>query len=487
MKRKASPLPFRPMKKVKVTTNQEKKKGGRKRKLSEANLSIDAVEPEKKKRTRKPKLPKAKPINDQVEPAKANNFDFSDCSSTVVAESSKPSDNLFTTLKLKWPKVSKLGLENNSSTIINMESLEGASEKTKKYKYIRKKKLLFEDWKCKRIDEYLTRCDKITTIPTADLETPPQFLSSDVYKSNEAVVVVQTLLDEIIDDIFTEVSDKNTNRFGANPCNLEFRDESVLLNHADDQLPNVDITSKVFDEISPTTMMSVESLESPVKSQLITNKSESRDPNISSDKNIPHETNVPTHEIESSCSSYKTTNGLSASLQKITQILEDLPTQSNLPLMDCNKKVSRKVFKKDAYKKKTVNYSIKGYFPKIKFCNHSKHTKHSKKTTKYAQETESVGKLNQESRLKKCYTKCSKMNSIGEENTDYMIDQYFSRLNKDTSDFKTRLETQKIAVGTLNSSGEENKNNCDSSSPSSPGKKPLVELQYSMLFPCFSS
>lgn len=486
------------MKKIKGSTDNKKKK--RKRKLSEANLTT-INEPAKKKK--KSSL-------------KTNDANFN---STVDSECTKPppTENLFKTLKLKWPKVSNLGQEKSTAGMINANFSKLSFEQKNKTKQVRKKKPLLEEWKCKRIDEYMTKCDKIIPpaleksqeclwgsntlvvvpklsneiIPPA-LETSDERLSSDVCES-KAVMVVQTLLDEIINSIYPQTSNENTDHVeDKNAFNLKLCSKSVLLDHFDDQFQICERTADFFENgISPTPKESfLGYLESPQDTSLITNTPESSGNSISLVKNTSSMINKPAIETENSSSCLKT-GCVSASPQKNTFVSEVLVLQSSISPMEC-RNVPPKVLKSITPKKSNLKYSCKGFFPRIQFsghiksqrndCNNSKTLKKSKKAGNDVQKKDSFNK--QENKPKKKYSSSNyfKTESVEGENKVSIIDHYFSHLKKDAPDFKNSSDIQKIDVGSsLNSSGEENKYDTNIYSPSSPEKKPLVELQFSML------
>lgn len=498
--KRKTPLPNIPMKKIKGSTDNKKKIRSGKRKLLEANLTT-INEPAKKKK--KSSLKK----NDE-------NFN-----STVDSECTKPppTENLFKTLKLKWPKVSNLDQEKSTAGIINANFSKLSFEQKNKTKQVRKKKPLLEEWKCKRIDEYMKKCDKIIPpaleksqeclwgsntmvvvqklsneiIPPA-LETSDERLSSDVCDS-KAVMVVQTLLDEIINSIYPQTSNENTDRVeDKNAFDLELYSKSVLLDHTDDQFEICELTADFFESgISPTpkeSFLGYQDTLGPQDTSLITNIPESRGNSISLVKNTSSMINKPTIETENSSSSLNT-GCVSASPQKNTFVSEELVLQSSISPMEC-RNVLPKVLKSITRKKSNPKYSCKGFFPRIQFsghiksqrndCNNSKNLKKSKKAGNDVQENESFNK--QENKPKKKYSSSNyfKTESVGGENKVSIIDHYFSHLKKGAPDFKNSSDIQKIDVGSsLNSSGEENKN--DTNSPSSPEKKPLVELQFSML------
>lgn len=475
--KRKTPLPSNPMKKIKSSTDNITKK----RKLPEANLTT-INEPAKKKK--KSSL-------------KKNDANFN---STVDSECTKPppTENLFKTLKLKWPKVSNLEQEKRTADMINTNFSKLSFEQKNKTKQVRKKKPLLEEWKCKRIDEYMTKCDKIIPpaleksqkslwesntlvvvqklsdeiIPPA-LETSDKHLSSDVCES-KAGMVVQTLLDEVINSIYSQTSNENTDHAeDKNEFNLESCSKS-LLDHTDDQFQICELTADFFESgISPTQDTS-----------LITNTPESRGNSISLVKNTSSMINKPTIKTENSSSRLKT-GCVSASTQKNTVVSEELVLQSSISPMECRNEVLKSI----TLKKSNSKYSCKGFFPRIQFsghiksqrndCNNSKNLKKSKKAGNDVQVKESFNK--QENKPKKIYSSSNyfKTESVGGENKVSIIDHYFSHLKKD---FKNSSDIQKIDVGSsLNSSGEENKNDTNSYSPSSPEKKPLVELQFSML------
>lgn len=454
------------MKKIKGSTDNIKKKRRGKRKLPEANLTT-INEPAKKKKKSSLK------INDA-------NFN-----STVDSECTKPppTENLFKTLKLKWSKVSNLEQEKSTADMINANFSKLSFEQKNKTKQVRKKKPLLEEWKCKRIDEYMTKCDKI--IPPA-LETSDDRLSSDVCEST-AVMVVQTLLDEIINSIYPQTSNENTDHVeDKNVFNLELCSKSVLLDHTDDQFQICELTADFFESgISPTPKESfLGYLESPQDTSLITNTPESRGNSISLVKNTSSMINKPTIKTENNSSSLKT-GCVSASPQKNTFVSEELVLQSSITPMECRNEVLKSI----TLKKSNPKYSCKGFFPRIQFSGHiksqrndsnnSKNLKKSKKAGNGVLVKESFNK--QENKPKKKYSSSNyfKTESVGGEKKVSIIDHYFSHLKKD---FKNSSDIQKIDVGSsLNSSGEENKNDTNSYSPSSPEKKPLVELQFSML------
>lgn len=454
------------MKKIKGSTDNIKKKRRGKRKLSEANLNT-INEPAKKKK--KSSL-------------KKNDANFN---STVDSECTKPppTENLFKTLKLKWSKVSNLEQEKSTADMINANFSKLSFEQKNKTKQVRKKKPLLEEWKCKRIDEYMTKCDKI--IPPA-LETSDDRLSSDVCES-KAVMVVQTLLDEIINSIYPQTSNENTDHVeDKNAFNLELCRKSVLLDHTDDQFQICELTADFFESgISPTPKESfLGYLESPQDTSLITNTPESRGNSISLVKNTSSMINKPTIKTENNSSSLKT-GCVSASPQKNIFVSEELVLQSSITPMECRNEVLKSI----TLKKSNPKYSCKGFFPRIQFSGHiksqrndsnnSKNLKKSKKAGNGVLVKESFNK--QENKPKKKYSSSNyfKTESVGGENKVSIIDHYFSHLKKD---FKNSSDIQKIDVGSsLNSSGEENKNDTNSYSPSSPEKKPLVELQFSML------
>lgn len=454
------------MKKIKGSTDNTKKKRREKQKLPEANLTT-INEPAKKKK--KSSL-------------KKNDANFN---STVDSECTKPppTENLFKTLKLKWPKVSNLEQEKSTANMINANFSKLSFEQKNKTKQVKKKKPLLEEWKCKRIDEYMTKCDKI--IPRA-LETSDERLSSDVCES-KAVMVVQTLLDEIINSIYPQSSNENIDHFeDKNAFNLELCSKSVLLDHTDDQFQVCEVTADSFEcGISPTPKESfLGYLESPQDTSLITNTPESRGNSISLVKNTSSMINKPTIKTENSSSSLKT-GCVSASPQKNTFVSEELVLQSSISPMECRNEVLKSIM----LKKSNPKYSCKGFFPRIQFSGHiksqrndsnnSKNLKKSKKACNDVLVKESFNK--QENKPKKKYSSLSyfKTESVGGEKKVSIIDHYFSHLKKD---FKNSSDIQKIDVGSsLNSSGEENKNDTNSYSPSSPEKKPLVELQFSML------
>lgn len=454
------------MKKIKGSTDNIKKKRRGKRKLPEANLTT-INEPAKKKK--KSSL-------------KKNDANFN---STVDSECTKPppTENLFKTLKLKWPKVYNLEQEKKTADMINTNFSKLSFEQKNKTKQVRKKKPLLEEWKCKRIDEYMTKCDKI--IPPA-LETSDERLSSDVCES-KAVMVVQTLLDEIINSIYPQTSNENTDHVeDKNAFNLELCSKSVLLDHTDDQFQICELTADFFESgISPTPKESfLGYLESPQDTSLITNTPESRGNSISLVKNTSSMINKPTIKTENSSSSIKT-GCVSASPQKNTFVSEELVLQSSISPMECRNEVLKSI----KLKKSNPKYSCKGFFPRIQFSGHiksqrndsnnSKNLKKSKKAGNDVLVKESFNK--QENKPKKKYSSSNyfKTESVGGENKVSIIDHYFSHLKKD---FKNSSDIQKIDVGSsLNSSGEENKNDSNIYSPSSPEKKPLVELQFSML------
>lgn len=528
--KRRTPLTFNPMKKIKVSTDKEKKSRGRKRKLPEANLTTNNEPAEKKSRERKRKLPKANSTT-KNEPAKkkkksSSEKDDANLTSTVDSECIKPTENLFKTLKLKWPKVSNLDQEKNKIGMINTHFSKLSFDQKNKTKQVKKKKPLIEEWKCKRIDEYLTKCDKI--IPPA-LEKSQECLSSDLWGSNtlvvvqklpdeiipsaleksqeclssdvcesKAVMVVQTLLDEIMDSIYTQTYNGNTDHAGdKNAFNLELRSKSGLLDHTDDQFQNCETVADFFEsEISPTPKEPFLSLlESPQDISLMTNTPESRDNSIFFVKNTSNKINKQNNETESSSSSLKT-ECVSASPQKSTFVSKELVLQSSMSLMEC-RNVSPKVLNSNMLKKSNSKHSCKGFFPRIKFSGHtlsqrndfsnSKNLKKSKKAVNDVQERESFNKQENKPKKTHSYIKYNSSNylktkSVGGENKVSIIDHYFSHLKKDAPDFKSSLDIQKIDVGSsLNSSGEENKNDSNSYSPSSPEKKPLVELQFSML------
>lgn len=454
------------MKKIKGSTDNTKKKRRGKRKLPEANLTT-INEPAKKKK--KSSL-------------KKNDANFN---STVDSECTKPppTENLFKTLKLKWPKVSNLEQEKSTAKMINTNFSKLSFEQKNKTKQARKKKPLLEEWKCKRIDEYMTKCDKI--IPPA-LETSDERLSRDVCES-KAVMVVQTLLDDIINSIYPQTSNENTDHVeDKNAFNLELCSKSILLDHTDDQFQICEVTADSFEcGISPTPKESfLGYLESPQDTSLITNTPESRGNSISLVKNTSSMINKPTIKTENSSSSLKT-GCVSASPQKNTFVSEELVLQSSISPMECRNEVLKSIM----LKKSNPKYSCKGFFPRIQFSGHiksqrndsnnSKNLKKSKKACNDVLVKESFNK--QENKPKKKYSSLNyfKTESVGGENKVSIIDHYFSHLKKD---FKNSSDIQKIDVGSsLNSSGEENKNDTNSYSPSSPEKKPLVELQFSML------
>lgn len=454
------------MKKIKGSTDDIKKKRRGKRKLPEANLTT-INEPAKKKK--KSSL-------------KKNDANFN---STVDSECTKPppTENLFKTLKLKWPKVSNLEQEKKTADMINANFSKLSFEQKNKTKQVKKKKPLLEEWKCKRIDEYMTKCDKI--IPPAS-ETSDERLSSDVCES-KAVMVVQTLLDEIINSIYPQTSNENTDHVeDKNAFNLELCSKSVLLDHTDDQFQICELTADFFESgISPTPKESfLGYLESPQDTSLITNTPESRGNSISLVKNTSSMINKPTIKTENSSSSIKT-GCVSASPQKNTFVSEELVLQSSISQMECRNEVLKSI----TLKKSNPKYSCKGFFPRIQFSchiksqrndsNNSKNLKKSKKAGNDVLVKESFNK--QENKPKKKYSSSNyfKTESVGGENKVSIIDHYFSHLKKD---FKNSSDIQKIDVGSsLNSSGEENKNDSNIYSPSSPEKKPLVELQFSML------
>lgn len=459
------------MKKIKGSTDNIKKKRREKRKLSEANLTT-INEPAKKKK--KSSLKK----ND----ANFNSTVDSECTKPTVyhLQSVPPTENLFKTLKLKWPKVSKLEQEKKTADMINANFSKPSFEQKNKTKQVRKKKPLLEEWKCKRIDEYMTKgsntlvvvqklSDEI--IPPA-LETSDKHLSSDVCES-KAVMVVQTLLDEIINSIYPQTSNENTDHAeDKNEFSVESCSKSVLLDHTDDQFQICAQTADFFEsEISPTQDTS-----------LITNTPKSRGNSISLVKNTSSMINKPT--IKKSSSRLKT-GCVSASPQKNTFVSEELVLQSSISPMECRNEVLESI----TLKKSNSKYSCKGFFPRIQFsghiksqrndCNNSKNLKKSKKAGNDVQVKESFNK--QENKPKKKFSSSNyfKTESVGGENKVSIIDHYFPHLKKD---FKNSSDIQKIDVGSsLNSSGEENKNDTNSYSPSSPEKKPLVELQFSML------
>lgn len=454
------------MKKIKGSTDNIKKKRRGKRKLPEANLTT-INEPAKKKK--KSSL-------------KKNDANFN---STVDSECTKPppTENLFKTLKLKWPKVSNLEQEKKTADMINANFSKLSFEQKNKTKQVKKKKPLLEEWKCKRIDEYMTKCDKI--IPPAS-ETSDERLSSDVCES-KAVMVVQTLLDEIINSIYPQTSSENTDHVeDKNAFNLELCSKSVLLDHTDDQFQICELTADFFESgISPTPKESFSGyLESPQDTSLITNTPESRGNSISLVKNTSSMINKPTIKTENSSSSIKT-GCVSASPQKNTFVSEELVLQSSISPMECRNEVLKSI----TLKKSNPKYSCKGFFPRIQFSGHiksqrndsnnSKNLKKSKKAGNDVLVKESFNK--QENKPKKKYSSSNyfKTESVGGENKVSIIDHYFSHLKKD---FKNSSDIQKIDVGSsLNSSGEENKNDSNIYSPISPEKKPLVELQFSML------
>lgn len=455
------------MKKIKGSTDNIKKKRRGKRKLPEANLTT-INEPEKKK---------------NKSSLKKNDANFN---STVDSECTKPTEsteNLFKTLKLKWSKVSNFNQEKSTAGMINANFSKLSFEQKNKTKQVRKKKPLLEEWKCKRIDEYMTKCDKI--IPPA-LETSDERLSSDVCES-KAVMVVQTLLDEIIDSIYPQTSNENTDHVeDKNAFNLEFCSKSVVLDHTDDQFQICEITADFFESgISPTPKESfLGYLESPQDTSFTTNTPESRGNSISLVKNTSSMINKPTIKTENSSSSLKT-ECVSASPQKNTFVSEELVLQSSISPMECRNEVLKSI----KLQKSNPKYSCKGFFPRIQFSGHiksqrndsnnSKNLKKSKKAGNDVLVKESFNK--QENKPKKKYSSSNylKTESVGGENKVSIIDHYFSHLKKD---FKNSSDIQKIDVGSsLNSSGEENKNDSNSYSPSSPEKKPLVELQFSML------
>lgn len=455
------------MKKIKGSTDNITKKRRGKRKLPEANLTT-INEPAKKKK--KSSL-------------KKNDANFN---STVDSECTKPppTENLFKTLKLKWPKVSNFDQEKSTASMINANFSKLSFEQKNKTKQVRKKKPLLEEWKCKRIDEYMTKCDKIS--PPA-LETSDERLSSDVCES-KAVMVVQTLLDEIINSIYSQTSNENTDHVeDKNAFNLELCSKSVLLDHTDDQFQICELTADFFESgISPTPKESfLGYLESPQDTSLITNTPESRGSNsISLVKNTSSMINKPTIKTENSSSSLKT-GCVSASPQKNTFVSEELVLQSSISPMECRNEVLKRI----TLKKSNPKYTCKGFFPRIQFSGHiksqrndsnnSKNLKKSKKAGNDVLVKESFNK--QENKPKKKYSSSNyfKTESVGGENKVSIIDHYFSHLKKD---FKNSSDIQNIDVGSsLNSSGEENKNDTNSYSPSSPEKKPLVELQFSML------
>lgn len=455
------------MKKIKGSTDDNiKKKRRGKRKLPEANLTT-INEPAKKKK--KSSL-------------KKNDANFN---STVDSECTKPppTENLFKTLKLKWSKVSNLEQEKSTADMINANFSKLSFEQKNKTKQVRKKKPLLEEWKCKRIDEYMTKCDKI--IPPA-LETSDDRLSINVCES-KAVMVVQTLLDEIINSIYPQTSNENTDHVeDKNAFNLELCSKGVLLDHTDDQFQICELTADFFESgISPTPKEPfLGYLESPQDTSLITNTPESRGKSISLVKNTSSMINKPTIKTENNSSSLKT-GCVSASPQKNTFVSEELVLQSSISPMECRNEVLKSI----TLKKSNPKYSCKGFFPRIQFSGHiksqrndsynSKNLKKSKKAGNDVLVKESFNK--QENKPKKKYSSSNyfKTESVGGENKVSIIDHYFSHLKKD---FKNSSDIQKIDVGSsLNSSGEENKNDSNIYSSSSPEKKPLVELQFSML------
>lgn len=454
------------MKKIKGSTDNIKKKTRGKRKLPEANLTA-INEPAKKKK--KSSL-------------KKNDANFN---STVDSECTKPppTENLFKTLKLKWAKVSNFDQEKSTAGMINANFSKLSFEQKNKTKQVRKKKPLLEEWKCKRIDEYMTKCDKI--IPPA-LETSDKRLSSDVCES-KAVMVVQTLLDEIINSIYPQTSNENTDHVeDKNAFSLELCSKSVLLDHTDDQFQICELTADFFESgVSPTPKESfLGYLESPQDTSLITNTPESRGNSISLVKNTSSMINKPTIKTENSSSSLKI-GCESASPQKNTFVSEELVLQSSISPMECRNEVLKSI----TLKKSNPKYSCKGFFPRIQFSGHIKSQRNDSNNSKNLKKSKKAGNdvlvkesfYKQENKPKKKYSSSNyfKTESVGGENKVSIIDHYFSHLKKD---FKNSSDIQKIDVdSSLNSSGEENKNDTNSYSPSSPEKKPLVELQFSML------